>query len=256
MHEREIISHLMIYVWNKLVAWPDMNTLEDNRYFDYVVKRYQAFPNIIWDVSKEALYYGRATEEYISERITRIRDVDSYDRLVSVHDYGFCSKHPDEVDFISTQDWASTLYTKMLDARKKFPNKPIFNIEHGGYEQSPYEVFTGTYTDAEVCLKRNYLCLFAGAYTTYYWQGTSWNVLIYNPFEQPADFYKPKFDYFKHLNTLFTKINFNTLKPAPWKNNSGYCLASDNDETVLMYVPKENHSLKLWFLKSGYCFNL
>ena len=57
MHNRELLSHLMIYVWNKMVSWPDMNTLEDNRYFDYVVKRYQGFPNIVWDVSKEALFY-------------------------------------------------------------------------------------------------------------------------------------------------------------------------------------------------------
>ncbi|GAL62697.1 DUF5060 domain-containing protein [Algibacter lectus] len=62
MHDKRIVSHLMIYVWNKLVAWPDMNTEADNMYFDYVVKRYQAFPNVIWDISKEALFYGRADE--------------------------------------------------------------------------------------------------------------------------------------------------------------------------------------------------
>ncbi|ARV16519.1 apiosidase-like domain-containing protein [Polaribacter sp. SA4-12] len=248
MHDREIVSHLMIYVWNKLVSWPDMNTLEDNRYFDYVVKRYQAFPNIIWDVSKEALYYGRATEEYISERITRIRKIDSFDRLVSVHDFGFCTKHADEVDFISTQDWASTLYTKMQNAKNKFKNKPIFNIEHGGYEESPYNVFPGNYTNAETCLRRNYLCLFSGAYTTYYWQGASWNVVIHNPYEQSKDFYKPKFEYFKHLRKLFTDLNFQDFEPQSWKNSSGYNLTNKKTGTSLMYVPKENYAIKLWFL--------
>ncbi|AXT50248.1 DUF4038 domain-containing protein [Aquimarina sp. BL5] len=248
MHDKEIVSHLMIYVWNKLVTWPDMNTLEDNRYFDYVIKRYQAFPNIIWDVSKEALYYGRATEEYISERIQRIRNIDSYDRLVSVHDYNFCRKHADEVDFISTQDWASTLYTRMLEARNKFPNKPIFNIEHGGYETSPYTVFTGDYTNAETCLRRNYLCLFAGVYTTYYWQGSSWNVIIYNPYEQPDDFYKPRFSYFKHLNNFFKDISFQDFKPIPWKNSSGYNLTTEKTGTTLIYMPKENYAVKLSFL--------
>ena len=72
MHDKEIVSHLMIYVWNKNVNWPDMDTKADNMYYDYIVKRYQAFPNIIWDVSKEALYYNRATKEYISERITLV----------------------------------------------------------------------------------------------------------------------------------------------------------------------------------------
>jgi len=42
-----------------------MHSAEDNRYFDYVIKRYQAFPNIIWDVSKEALDYGRCDIPYI-----------------------------------------------------------------------------------------------------------------------------------------------------------------------------------------------
>ncbi len=248
MHDREIVSHLMIYVWNKLVSWPDMNTLEDNRYFDYVVKRYQAFPNIIWDVSKEALYYGRATEEYISERIKRIRNGDSYNRLVSVHDYNFCAKHVDEVDFISTQDWAATLYTKMLTAKSKFKNKPVFNIEHGGYEESIYEVFPGNYTNAETCLRRNYLCLFAGTYTTYYWQGASWNVIIYNPFEQSDDQYKPKFGYFKHLKKFFTDLDYNNFEPQSWKNGSGYNLTNPKTGTTLVYIPKENYAVKLWYL--------
>ncbi|GHB63529.1 hypothetical protein GCM10007390_16710 [Persicitalea jodogahamensis] len=248
MHDREIVSHLMIYVWNKRVAWPDMNTPEDNRYFDYVVKRYQAFPNIIWDVSKEALYYGRATEEYISERVSRIRDLDSYDRLVSVHDFGFCSRNPDKVDFLSTQDWTHTLYQKMLDANNKFKNKPVFNIEHGGYEESPYHVFPGAYTNAEVCLRRNYMCLFAGVYTTYYWQGTSWNAVIHDPFDQPAGVYKPHFDYFAHMSEFFRRHSFEQFKPHPWQNTNGYNLTNKKDGTVLMYMPKENYAVTLHFL--------
>ena len=102
-----------------------MQTDADNMYYDYVIKRYQAFSNIIWDVSKEALFYGRATNEYISERIKRTRNLDSYGRLVSVHDFGFCKNHPNEVDFISSQNWSHTLYQNMYAARKDFPNKPI-----------------------------------------------------------------------------------------------------------------------------------
>lgn len=55
MNDRGITAHLMIYVWNKLVAWPPAESDADNRYFDYIIKRYQAFPNVLWDVSKEAL---------------------------------------------------------------------------------------------------------------------------------------------------------------------------------------------------------
>jgi hypothetical protein len=241
MHEQEIVSHLMIYVWNKLVAWPEMNSPADNLYYDYVIKRYQAFPNIIWDVSKEALHHQRATRDYIVERIQRTRRIDSYDRLVSVHDYGFCRNNSEQVDFISMQNWKHTLYQHMLEAGKEFPYKPIFNIEHGGYEESPYVVFPGAYVNAETCLRRNYMCLFAGGYTTYYWQGASWNALIHNPFEQPDDFAKPKFEYFAHMAKLFDSVNFENCKPMFNHNSSGYNLTNKKDGIVLMYTPKENH---------------
>ncbi|NJB83535.1 apiosidase-like domain-containing protein [Wenyingzhuangia aestuarii] len=241
MHDKEIVSHLMIYVWNKLVNWPDMQSKADNMYYDYVVKRYQAFPNIVWDVSKEALHYERATKEYISERIARTRKLDAFNRLVSVHDYGFCRNHKDEVDFISMQNWQHTLYQNMLKAKKDFPNKPIFNIEHGGYEESPYVVFPGAYDNAEACLRRNYMCLFAGGYTTYYWQGMSWNAVIHNPFEQPANFIKPKFNYFKNMRTLFDTVNFENCEPMSHYNSAGYNLTNVKDGIVLMYAPKENN---------------
>ena len=241
MHDQEIASHLMIYVWNKLVSWPEMNSKADNLYYDYVIKRYQAFPNIIWDVSKEALHHQRATREYILERIERTRQLDSFNRLVSVHDYGFCRNNSDSVDFISMQNWRHTLYQHMMDAAEEFPNKPIFNIEHGGYEESPYVVFPGAYTNADVCLARNYMCLFAGGYTTYYWQGASWNVVIHNPFEQPDEFIKPKFSYFTQIARLCDLIQFQDCKPAPRFNSSGYCLINRKAGIAAIYTPKGNH---------------
>ncbi|WP_109829585.1 apiosidase-like domain-containing protein [Reichenbachiella versicolor] len=241
MHDKEIVSHLMIYVWNKLVNWPEIQSDADNMYYDYVIKRYQAFPNLIWDVSKEALSYGKVGEEYILERIERTRELDSYKRLVSVHDYGFCKRNSEKVDFISLQNWDYTLYNIMYDALQEFPDKPIFNIEHGGYEESPYWVFPGAYINAETCLRRNYKCVFAGGYSTYYWQGTSWNAIIHNPYEQPDDFIKPHFEYFKHMRTLMDSVNFENCRNWPQFNHSGYNLINEKDGIYLIYVPKESH---------------
>ena len=95
MEDRNIYVHLMIYVWNKMVNWPAPESEADNMYYDYIIKRYQAFSNVIWDVSKEALNNARCTEAYGVERIQRIRKLDAYKRLVSVHDYGFCSRNPE-----------------------------------------------------------------------------------------------------------------------------------------------------------------
>lgn len=61
--------------------------------FDYLVKRYQAFPNLIWDISKEALAYGMDDMDYIVERIDRLRKLDGHKRLVTVHDYNFYRNH-------------------------------------------------------------------------------------------------------------------------------------------------------------------
>lgn len=251
LHNKRINAHVMIYVWNKMVNWPAMNSTADNMYFDYVVKRYSAYPNVVWDISKEALYYGRADEAYIKNRIERLRKLDNFSRLVTVHDYKYCSKHPEQVDFISTQDWGFDIYNRMLSARNRFPNKAIFNIEHGGYEESPYLVFPGDYTDAEVAVRRNWLTLFAGVYSTYYWQATSWNVIIYNPFEQPENFIKPKFEYFSAMSSFFSRFDFAQLTPIPEKNGSGYTLG-DNKGQYFIYVSKDNYQMSRgdWYLQN------
>jgi hypothetical protein len=250
MDEHNIVAHLMIYVWNKGVNWPEANSVADNMYFDYIIKRYQAFSNVIWDVSKEALNNARCTEAYGRERIMRINRLDAYDRLITVHDYGFCDRNTDVVDFISVQNWTSTLYSEMLDFYNKF-DKPVFNIEHGGYEMSPYTVFPGAYDNPEYCLRRNYMCYFAGVYGTYYWQGAAWNAIIHNPFEQQDEFVKPKFEYYKHLEAFFTQISYERFQPYPEDNKSGYCLKSDDGLTYLYFVPKENYQLSFYNQKGA-----
>lgn len=245
MDKNDIVAHLMIYVWNKKVNWPAAESEADNMYFDYIIKRYQAFPNVIWDVSKEALNNKRCTEEYGRERISRIDALDAYDRLVTVHDFGFCDRNTDVVDFISTQDWSLNIHTKMLNLYKKF-DKPIFNIEHGGYEKSPYQVFPGNYDNPEYCLRRNYECYFAGAYATYYWQGAAWNVIIYNPFLQKEAYIQPKFEYYKHLEAFFSKLDYSQFKPNTGGN---YGLISSDGNTILQYVPKENFQISIYGTK-------
>jgi len=248
MHDKNIVSHLMIYVWNKLVNWPEMYSEADNMYFDYVVKRYGAFPNVMWDISKEALYYGRADDAYITERTERLRKANYFKRLLTVHDYGFCKRHPDAVDYISRQDWSYQLYQNMLNDYKHYNNKPVFNIEHGGYEEASYQVFSGSYTNAEECLRRNYQCAFAGVYSTHYWQAAAWNVVVWNPEEQSDGAYVPKLHYYKHMADLFTTYPFNTLAPVPWRNQAGYALKHQNKEQYLFYVPKETFLFRAQFM--------
>lgn len=233
LDDEEIIAHLMIYVWNKKVNWPEPNSTADNMYFDYVVKRYQAYPNLIWDISKEALAYGRDDMSYITERINRLRKLDGHQRLLSVHDYAYCSAFPGKVDFISIQNWSPNIYDIMRNVLNKYPNKPIFNIEHGGYEKTMHSIFDGAYTDPIVCLDRNYRCIFAGTYSTYYWQNSSWYEVVYNPFELP-DEQQPHFHYYQHLVNLFEEYNFNELQPA--QSNFTTFMLTDSKNIYLFYL--------------------
>jgi hypothetical protein len=49
LDRRGVACHLMIYVWNKRVNWPAEDSADDDRYFDYVVKRYQVYPAVAHD---------------------------------------------------------------------------------------------------------------------------------------------------------------------------------------------------------------
>lgn len=244
MNEKNIIAHLMIYVWNKNVNWPKPGSEADEMYFDYIIKRYQAYPNIIWDVSKEALSYGKDDVAYISRKVDRVRELDSYGRLLTVHDQKYCSLHPEKVDIMSTQDWSTDLYNNMLSLKNKFPEKPIFNIEHGCYEHCQYDAFIGNYTDEKVCLRRNYECLFAGVYSTYYWQCSSWNVIIYNPFDDEVA-PQPKFVYYKYLRDFMDRHRYEQLMPVEQVSASGFALKHQNTYEYYYYVPEENSAIDI-----------
>lgn len=233
-----IAAHVMIYVWNKLVSWPESDSKADNRYFDYVVKRYQAFPNLIWDISKEATGYGHNDRSYITRRIERLRSLDAYKRLVTVHDYGYCHRFPEEVDFISVQNWQSETWHVMRKIRQDHPNMPIFNIEHGGYESGPYHVFGGNYYRPDVNLERAYHIVFAGAYPTHYWQNAAWSVVIHDIEALPHD-QRPKLQYYRYLADFARKYDLTRLKPDIGKANSGFCLSNEKDLFIYL-VPKEN----------------
>ncbi|MEM7783384.1 MAG: DUF4038 domain-containing protein, partial [Planctomycetota bacterium] len=234
LNEKQIAAHLMIYVWNKQVNWPEPESQADNIYFDYVVSRYQAYPNIVWDISKEALDYGRDDIGYITRRIDRLRRLDGHDRLVTVHDYKYCNAFPGKVDFISIQEWQPYLYNRMIKVAKAHPQKPVFNIEHGGYEKTTYTIFDGAYTDPETCLDRTYECLFAGTYPTYYWQNTSWYNVIIDPLGLPIE-QRPHFHYYKHLTDLLGEYDFNSLKPS--QQTFSPPMLSNGTDKFLFYLP-------------------
>jgi hypothetical protein len=243
LHKKGVIAHLMLYVWNKKVNWPEKGSEADNQYLDYVVARYQAYSNIVWDISKEALSYDYAGEDYIRNRAMRVRARDAYKQLITVHDSGYCRKHTDTIDFFSIQSWQSSLYAAMREIRERYPDMPVLNIEHGGYEEGPYQTFTGDYSDPIVCLARNYECIFAGTYSTYYWQCAAWDIVIHNIVSLPPG-QRPHLEFFRYMQAFFSEVDYPSLQPTQDYATSGFCLFREN-QLYLFYKPEGTRCIHL-----------
>ena len=199
----------------------------------------------MWDVSKEALTYGYCKAEYIAGKCRRLRELDATGHLLTVHDRELCEQRPDLVDMISVQDWRSDLYGLMMQLNDRYTDKPVFNIEHGGYEESPFINAPGDYQDAAACLERNWLCVFAGAYSTYYWQGCSWNIVCYDPASLPPE-KQPRWSYFRHMQDFWTRLDFGDFKPVPTgrMTSSGYAM-HDGGDRLLVLKPRESYCIHL-----------
>jgi len=65
----------------------------------------QAYPNLIWDISKEALGYGHTDVNYITSRIEHLRELDQFEHLVTAHDYGSFSQ-PEEQEITQWPSFA------------------------------------------------------------------------------------------------------------------------------------------------------
>lgn len=82
LQSRGIVAHIMIMVENKAVNWPKQESAADDLYWNTVINRYQAFPNVVWDVSKEA---HNLAPSYWATRFALIESKDSHHRLRTVH---------------------------------------------------------------------------------------------------------------------------------------------------------------------------
>ena len=231
--EKGIYVHLMIYVWNKKVPWAPLFSELDNRYFTHIINRYAAYPNILWDISKEALSYGHCSMEDIQQKCKQVRALDPYGTLLTVHDKRFCERYSELVDIYSIQTWTLDLFTPMNKLYEKYPNHIVWNVEHGGYEKGPYHNFEGCYTEAEACLERNYLCLFAGTHNTYYWQDASWNTVIWDINDLP-EAQRPHYEYFRYMSEYIKQMDLRNAKPSVQCGGCGFAL----DDGKALYVLK------------------
>jgi len=227
LYQRGIIAHMMIKVYNKMANWPEIGSEEDDLYFKWIIARYAAYPNVVWDFSKEA--HNEKNLEYKLNRFRLIHECDPYDRMITNHD--------------DNETYDSGAYNELLNFRSDQQHKewhrvilkqrnlnawPIVNVEFG-YEHGPKGIDDYTYRvvqkTEEVTRRAWEICL-AGGYIAYYYTYTAWDII--RPEEIP-----PGYAYFKNLKDFFENINYWLMEPADELVSEGYCLANPGKEYIV-----------------------
>jgi len=227
LQEKGIVAHIMLRVYNKLVNWPKNDSPEDQLYYKYIVARYQAFSNVVWDFSKEA--HNEKDAEYKLRVIKAVKKWDTHDRLITVHDdngnydngnYNIC-------DFRSDQQhgkWGETIHTQ-----RKARTWPVLNIEYGyerGVEDLPtYRVMQ----DWQEVLRRTYEIICAGGYVSYYYSNTSWDLIKWKP--EP-----PGWKRYRILKDFFDGVEYWKMTPKG-REDGTWVLANEGKEYVV-FAPR------------------
>lgn len=231
--ERGVVAHVFLKVYNKLVNWPQRMSPEDDLYFSYVTARYQAYPNVIWDFSKES--YNEPDHAYIRNRLRLIRQNDGYDRLCTTHDDDNFYSDPEmrsSVDFCTDQnhsDW----HTTVLKQRKELA-QPVHVAEYG-YEWGkggPEDKTFGSVQSPEDVLLRTYEVVMAGGYPAYYYTNHAWDVV-------KADEVPAGLPWYRVLAGFFRSTNWHAMSPDDSlieSSDGAHCLADPGREYVV-FVP-------------------
>ncbi|MGQ9631600.1 MAG: apiosidase-like domain-containing protein [bacterium] len=237
--KRGIVAHIMIKVYNKFVNWPDPASPEDDLYFKYVISRYSAYPNVIWDFSKEAFY--EKDLDYKLGRFSLIRGLDPYKRPLTCHDDDLpydTGSYNDVLDFRTDQqhsDW----YEFVIRQRAQNP-WPILNAEFG-YEHGPGGPEDKTYRHAqppEEVVRRAWEVYMAGGYGVYYYTYTAWDII--HPEDDP-----PGYKYFRNLRRFFESSKYWLMVPSNFLVSEGRCLASPEGEYLIALEGAKQIEMKL-----------
>lgn len=180
--EKGIVAHLMLKVYNKAVRWPAPGSEQERRYFKYVAARYQAFPNLVWDFSKEA--YNEKNNALQHSLINLVGAEDAYRHLTVVHDDDAYEWDPDlslNLDFRTDQQHGN--YAAAIAFDRAMRARPVVNVELG-YEYGVDKLPTHNHrnqSDWKEHLRRAYVIYFAGGYGAYYYNNTAWDVVKPDP---------------------------------------------------------------------------
>ncbi len=251
LNERGLMAHILLKVYNKKVKWPARGSAEDDLFFRTVTARYSAYPNIVWDFSKEA--HNEKDLDYKLGRLRFVRENDPYHHLTTVHDddaNNDAGAFDQLTDFRTDQQHAK-LREKILAQRQR-REWPVANVEFG-YEQGIGGPEDKTYRVAQTpedFVGRAWEVAMAGGYTAYYYTYTAWDVL--RPEHTPKGY-----TYFKQLRDFFESTRYWELSPIETIAKEGWALANPGKEYVIYLKQAKSFELNLDPAKSlkGEWFN-
>jgi hypothetical protein len=249
LYERGITAHIMIKVYNKLVKWPTRLSGEDDLFFRTVLARYAAYPNIVWDFSKEA--HNEKLPEYKLDRLQFIKANDPYGHLRTVHDddaNNDTGAFDVLVDFRADQQHSN--FRKKILAQRERRAWPVANVEFG-YEHGPGGLEDKTYgvvQSPEHFVRNAWEVAMAGGYTAYYYTYTAWDVV--RPHDTPKGY-----TYFKQLRDFFETTRYWELSPVENVSSEGWVLANPGREYVVCLTAAKPFTLKVRGNLKGEWFN-
>lgn len=226
LYKRGIEVQMFIKVYNKQVKWPAHGSDEEKLYFRWLMARYAAYPNLIWDFSKEA--HNEKDLAYKQDWLKYIRVTDPYHHLVTIDDDDEANDggaYDGLTDFRSDQQHRR-LREVVLGQRERRA-WPVVNVEYG-YEHGLAGLVDKTYHVAqpsEEIMRRAWEIAMAGGYTAYYYTYTAWDVI--RPLDVP-----PGYALLKHFGDFWRLTDYWLLQPTEELVSRGWCRADPGREYV------------------------
>ncbi len=225
-----IYVHLYLRVYNKFVLWDENGSFEDDLFYYQFISRYQAYPNIIWNLTKEGYFEG--DKEYLYRVASKVKGWDAYHHLCTIHDdleFALNPKYAHTIDFLTLQQHEQWPFA--IAFYSTISGKPVVGGETG--VESPKIERVRRYPAERVC-EIAYETIMSGGYYQYYWAYAAWDVIEYDT--------KPKgFEYMRRLRDFFEEFDLSKFTIHPerlvW---SGQAL-DDGKSTLLIYVEPAKH---------------
>jgi hypothetical protein len=239
LFDRGIEAHILIKVYNKAVKWPVRGSAEEKLFLRWLVARYAAYPNVLWDFSKEA--HNEKDLPYKQGVLKYIRQLDPYHHLMTVHDDDQANDsgaYDELTDYRADQQHGK--WHEVILSQRQRRAWPVVNVEFG-YEHGPQGTNDLTYRvgqpPEEVC-RRAWEIQMAGGYTAYYYTYTAWDVV--RPLDLP-----PGYAYFKHFGDFWRATGYWKLEPSDKLVNRGWCLAQPGREYVVFQKQPQPFTLEI-----------